>query len=324
MRHLKKAELHAHLNGCIPTDKVRELIVRFGVRIPARFDVQTDLNVLAPVKSLRRYFKPWKVLKKLPQGRECLREMVLAACQSLAHDNVVYAELRNSPFNIPRLNSISLHESLEWLTSAVEDAAVLCGVKCKLVLSITRHKFHPNHAPELLQAIKRVNSRRTIVGMDISGDEDAPIDKDIARFFRKAKGELGLGITIHAGETGRLENVRWAIEHCSADRLGHGLAIAKSPKVMQKVVARDICVEVCLTSNLRSGQVRRIEEHPIRRFIDFDIPFVLCSDNPQVHCATLSDEYELFIQHFNRRDLIDGMHEKQIQYSFATKLNRVQ
>jgi adenosine deaminase len=317
VKHLKKADLHAHLNGCIPTNKVRELVARFGVRVPVDFDLRTDLNVGAPAGSLESYLKPWKVFKRLPVGRDCLRDMVISACEALAQDNVVYAELRNSPFNIPELNSISLNESLEWMTSCMEEATIKTGVQCKLVPSITRHQLEPHHTTDLLDAIRTVNKRHTIVGVDISGNEEVAIDKQTAKFFSRAKQELGLGITIHAGETGNPESVLWAIDHCTADRLGHGLAIANCPEAIAKIVDKDICVEVCLTSNLRTGGVGEIRDHPVRKFVESGVPFVLCSDNPQVHGASLSDEYGLFLRTFGRKDIIGSMFEKQMRYSFA-------
>ena len=73
---LEKAELHVHLCGCIPPQKIKELVRKYNVTIPSDFDITRDLQVLKPVDSICKYFKPWSVLKLLPVGKKCLAEMV--------------------------------------------------------------------------------------------------------------------------------------------------------------------------------------------------------------------------------------------------------
>lgn len=68
--------------------------------------------------------------------------------------------------------------------------------------------------------------------MDLSGNENIPHSQELVRFFREAKEEYGLGVSIHAGETGNAENIRWAIEDCRAQRIGHGSAAHNNPKVL--------------------------------------------------------------------------------------------
>ena len=112
MQQLEKFDLHAHFNGCIPTPTVLTLIKSYEVAIPEGFDLASDLQVLKPVDGFSSYFKPWDMLKRLPIGRTCLDDMIFAACTALYNDNVRYAELRNSPFNTPPINDISLEK--QW------------------------------------------------------------------------------------------------------------------------------------------------------------------------------------------------------------------
>jgi adenosine deaminase len=319
MKTLPKAELHAHLNGCIPPATIRTLIARHGVPVPDGFNLDTDLQVTTPVKTMLDYFKPWFAFKRLPVGKVCLIEMVNAAIQSQARDGVAYAELRNSPFNISEINGVSLEESLEWLVEAVDSSSQTHGIDARIIISFSRYKFDLSRARNLLNAIKTVNASRRIVGLDLSGDEDQAIVGDVAPLFREAKENLGLGITIHAGENGVKENVTWAIEECHADRIGHGLAAASDPKLLDRLKETDACVEVCLTSNLITGKVADLTDHPIHAFLAHGVPFVLCSDNPEVHNVSLSQEYTAFVSATNRQDLIEAMLERQMHYSFSHK-----
>src|SRR5271154_3931569 len=116
---IQKWDLHLHLNGCIRPATVARLVDQHGIEVPENFDIERDLQITSPVSGLLEYFKPWSLLKRLPIGRPCLEAMVLDCTESLAADNIAYAELRNSPFNIAEINNISLTETLAWLTEAI-------------------------------------------------------------------------------------------------------------------------------------------------------------------------------------------------------------
>lgn len=313
----EKAELHVHLNGCIPPQKIRELVRKNNVGIPSDFDINRDLQVLKPVNSLLDYFKPWLVLKRLPIGKECLAEMVDAAVGTLAKDGVTYVEFRKSPFNISEINNISIDEALEWLTETLSESSQRYAVKANLIVSLSRNDFDLKKTWKLLNALKPHKKGGVIVGVDLSGDENIPINAEVAKFYRLAKDDLGLGVTIHAGETGSLEHIRWAIEECDADRLGHALAAGRCQRTLEMIRERDICLEVSLISNLRTGTVKTLASHPVLSFISNSVPFVLSSDNPQVHKSSLSDEYTLFNRLTSRQDLLESMFSAQKTYCFA-------
>ncbi|MFD1735418.1 hypothetical protein ACFSCX_02475 [Bacillus salitolerans] len=316
IREMKKIDLHAHLNGTVSTQIFIELCNKFDIDIPNGFDLNSDLQVLNKVGSLIEYFKPWDIFKKLPIGYECLTVMVKSAFENLKKDNVSYIEFRNSPFYISKINGISLEEALVWLIESIKEQSYLYDINARLILSLTRHELLEVNVNQLLEAIRKVNTDNVIVGVDMSGNEDTKLPYSIEKFFLRAKEDLGLGITIHAGETGNHENVEWAIKNCGAMRIGHGSAAVKSENLLNLIIEKDICLEVCLISNLRTGYVQGIEEHPLKVFLEWDIPFVLCTDNPSVHGASLSDEYTLFLNHFKRADILEKMYERNNKYSF--------
>lgn len=317
-QQLEKADLHIHLNGAIPTEIIRELLVSNNISLPNNFDLENDLQVLKPAKSLLEYFKPWIAFKSLPIGYDMLYKMVHGAFKKLKSDNVKYVEFRNSPFYISKLNNISIHKALEWLTQAISLNSNIFMIEARLIISITRHEFDYDESLKLLKAIDRVD-KNIIVGIDMSGNEDIQIDTRIVNIFRRAKDEYGLGITMHAGETGNEDNIRWAINDCLVDRIGHGTAAIKSDSVLELILKKDICLEVSMISNIRTSSVRNIKQHPVKTFVEKKIPFVFCTDNPSVHQNTLSDEYELFLSEVGKQEIILDMFERQNKYSFKNK-----
>lgn len=320
MRCLPKADLHLHLDGSVPTVVVADLIRKYSITLPEWFDINKDLQVLRTVGSLQEYFRPWFALKRLPVGRDCLDDMLRAVFKRLAEDNVRYVELRNSPFNIGEINQISLDESLDWLVSGIREHSEPFGVNAKLIVSLSRYEFDLDRAFKLLRAIRPFADRGDIVGVDLSGDEQSSIPREASFVFRVAKEEIGLGVTIHAGETGSTANIEWAVKECRADRIGHGLAAVKDVRLLEQLQANNICAEVCLLSNYRTGSVELNHDHPVRTFIEWEIPFILCSDNPAIHGANLTDDYVLFDQITSRSDIIDRMFDTQRRFAFSKEL----
>lgn len=315
---LPKSDLHVHLNGAIPTDTAQKLLAPIGGSLPDWFTLETDLQIQCPVNGLQEYFKPWHALKKLPYSRDCLNLMVESAIEGLANDNVRYVELRNSPFNIAEINDIPLVDALHWLIDSIENASAKIGIDAKLVLSLSRYNLDKDKISQLQKAIKAVKFNGTLVGVDLSGNEDSPIVPEVRDFFIRSKHELGLGITIHAGETGKIENILWAVEECGADRISHGLAAANSEELMSLLRDRNICIEICLVSNFLTRSVPVINIHPIHEFTKHGVPFVLCSDNPCINMSPLSKNYKLFCEINGDIDLLTTMHVQQQKYSFKS------
>ncbi|MFE1571248.1 hypothetical protein ACFIQG_05465, partial [Comamonas odontotermitis] len=143
----------------------------------------------------------------------------------------------------------------------------------------------------LLQAFEDLGRPKEVVGLDLAGDEEMSYPTELPSMFRDAKDRFGLGITIHAGETGRAENVRSAVDLFDADRIGHGTAAGKDPCLLELLAERRICVEVCPISNRLTGAVPRDETHPLQEFRRHGVPFVICSDNPAIHQHGLVDDH---------------------------------
>src|SRR5262249_47761204 len=114
--------------------------------------------------------------------------------------------------------------------------------------------------------------------------------------YKKAA-ERGLRLTAHAGETTGPESV-WGALNIGAERIGHGLAIARDPELEEVLAHKQTAVEVCVTSNLRTGACASLHEHPLRRFFDGGLRVSINTDDPAMFQTTLCREYELAAQEF--------------------------
>ena len=314
---IEKAELHAHLNGSLPPSAMRQLLLERGLHEDP--DLGVPAPIMEPVRGLEEYFAPWTLLRALPTDEAALAQLATAAACELASDGVTYAELRSSIVYIAKRNNVALETAVEWLLSAFAEASHATGVDLRLVTSIVREQSDLESANLLLAALARYAEDERLVGVDLCGNEEAPIDNQIARFFRSAKDEHGLGVTIHAGETGKAENINWALAECGAERIGHGLAAADDPRLLDRLTEGGICIEVCLTSNRLTGLVPNLSEHPVLRFHEAGVDFVVCADNPQLHVLGLSHEYALLAELVGDESLIAQMHTRQMRYAFAER-----
>jgi len=166
------------------------------------------------------------------------------------------------------------------------------GHRFRQVLTVLR-SLGTDEAARVLSLAARSQDEH-VVGVDLAGDETQFPAKLFAEEFQKLrKSNPTLGITVHAGEGDgeqAIQNVRDAVELLGADRIGHGCAASRDPSVMALLKARDILVEVCPTSNVHTGTVSSIAEHPVRLFFDAGIRIAVCADNTLLSRTTAKQE----------------------------------
>lgn len=129
------------------------------------------------------------------------------------------------------------------------------------------------------------------VSFGIGGDELRGPASGFRHAYRYAK-DAGLRLTAHAGETDGPESIRAALE-IGAERIGHGIRAVDDPELMRRLRAERIPLEVCITSNVRTGAVPSLAAHPVRRLFDAGVPITLNTDDPGVFETDLRQEFAL-------------------------------
>ncbi|MGP1719003.1 amidohydrolase family protein [Shewanella frigidimarina] len=318
---MDKGELHVHLNGLVSSELVIKLLNNNIIDIPQGFDLEKDLNIIKPANSLSSYLKPWDLLRFVPKSRSDLTLIVFDAFENLRKSNVRFVELRNSVLYIALLNEVNVDVAMAWLLEDISRASEFYNIKAGLILTVTRGDYSLEQLRSLLNAYIKLGKPDLIVGLDLAGNEDINVSSALAHEFVRAKTEFGLKITIHAGETGNFENIVIAVHDFKADRIGHGTAAIKSQPTLELLKEKDICVEVCPISNRLTNAVGESESHPVIEFIDNEVPFVICSDNPSIHRSSITQDYIEFYRETNSSIHIKKMLETQKKYSFIKGLS---
>src|SRR5437899_2705634 len=241
---LPKAELHLHLEGSIQPPTLLELKRRRG------FENAT----LAEVEQLYRYddfngfllaFKGVSELLRTPEDYELITYRLMEQLQA---ENVLHAEVYVS-VGVCLWWKLDFDAIFEGLERGRERGQRDFGVSLLWIFDAVRH-FGPEAAGEVFDLAARLRDRN-VVGVGIGGDEARGSAEWFRDLFKKAA-DNGLRLTAHAGETTGPESV-WGALNIGAERIGHGLAAARDPELLEVMAQKQVPVEISITSNLRTG-----------------------------------------------------------------------
>ena len=137
-----------------------------------------------------------------------------------------------------------------------------------------------------------------VVGFDIAGHE-APFPPILFKDAYALATRMGLKKTAHAGESEGPERIWEALEYLGPHRIGHGTSAGQDPELIKRLARDEVYLEVCLSSNLQTGAVDDLKNHPLPRFLDAGVKVALCTDNPTVSSTSLSQEYLLAMELFD-------------------------
>jgi adenosine deaminase len=290
LSNLPKIDLHRHLEGSLRLPTLAEIAHQHGVDLPS-----WDLEELRPyvqvvdedTPDFHGFLAKFKLLRRFYSSREAVTRVAYEAVADAAEDNIRYLELRFNPVALALNQGFSFEEVVDWVISATDQAQTDYPIQTRLIVQIGRHE--PQYARQLAEiAVDRQN--QGVVGLDLAGDEiNYPVTKFVD-VFQWAKGQ-GLHITVHAAEAGPPINVKEAIEELGAERIGHGVRAMEDLAVIDLLNELQITLEICPTSNLQTGIIPKLGQHPLYAFYQIGIPVTINTDDPSISNTTLTDEY---------------------------------
>ena len=285
---MPKPELHLHLDGSLDPALALELAASRGVDAPRdwagmRAALVAPERCIDQADLLRAFDLPIALL----QDAEALHRASETLLRAKAADGVAYAELRWGPA-LHTAKGLSLREVIAAVASGASAATTATGIEVRLIATAIRsHDAATNRA----LATAAVASRDLgVVAFDLAGREAAhPDPLEFADAFNVAR-EGGLAITLHAGEWGGAAQVRRALEVHPA-RIAHGAVAADDAALCAELVARNVVLDLCPSSNVQAAIVAGYGDFPIARLRSRGVRITLNTDDLVVSDLTLSEEY---------------------------------
>lgn len=292
LRLLPKAELHLHLEGAVEPATLLELRQRHGERA-----TQSEVDALYRYEDFQGFLLAFKNITQHLRTVDDYELITYRLMQRLKEENVLHAEVYVS-VGVCLWRNQDFAAIFEGLDQGRARGARDFGISLVWIFDAVR-QFGPEAAQKVFELAVRYHDRQ-VVAVGIGGDEQ----KAPPELFRDSyawAADHGMRLTAHAGETGPPESV-WGALNLRAERIGHGLTAFHDPDLVEELAQRQVPVEICLTSNLRTGLCPNLNEHPAKSYFDHGVMITLNSDDPAMFGTTLAREYQLAQQTFGFSD----------------------
>jgi len=285
-----KVELHCHMEGIVNRAMLRSL----RQELP-NYPVDPELfEKVYPVVDFESFLRWWDYHWPILKTPAIFYPILERYISGLKAQQVRYAEIMVSLGMLPEDTPAVVDQMTalrEWMNWREENL-----IQIEFLITLGRNRS----ADEMSAREARVlalHEAGLIVGVALAGiEQDFPV-----RPFQKTFDlfhEAGLGIEIHAGEWCGPESVWDALEYGHPDRIGHGVSLFQDARLVELFTERPIHIEMCPTSNLKTGSVKCIQEHPIRLARDLGLSFSVNTDDPGPFECSLESEYELLADTF--------------------------
>jgi aminodeoxyfutalosine deaminase len=277
-----KIELHVHLEGTVRAETLREIAKRNDYALP------DDLESLYAFRDFRHFIEVWVLTTNALQTEADFRQVVVDYAAEAASHGAVYLEGIFSPAERVR-RGCDWAEIYEGVCAGAQEARERHGVEVRLTPDIPRG-FSQEEARATVEWAARYRDRG-VVGVGLGGLEAEFPPEPYADVFRLAH-EVGLGSVPHAGEVAGAASVRGALEELGADRLRHGIRAVEDPGLVAELADRGTVLDVCPLSNLRTGAVASLEEHPLPQLVAAGVRCSISTDDPAMFDTDLTRDYE--------------------------------
>ncbi len=301
-RNIERAELHTHLGSSVAPSSLWAIAHDEGIRLPMKnyweFEKMITMSSGEKNQTLHDmhndFFRWTELIQSSPIAvSQSVRSVISGGYRKC---NLVLQELRFNPMFRNRQGEKDLDHIITAAIHGMEKAMLdYPQVNAGLIVMMDRSLTFEQNEIILKKAIRY--RKRGIVGIDIAGPQSNKFSmKKTAPLFKIAR-EAGLGITLHTGEEGSLEELEYVIDIIKPDRIGHGILAVQRENLMQGLVDNNITLELCPTSNLLNSKVDTVDELRIiiRTLFDFGVKITINTDGPEMYKTSVMKEEDFLL-----------------------------
>ncbi len=289
---LPKAHLHLHFTGSMRPDTLVEMADARGVALPSALRENRGLHLTSDARGWFRFQRLYDAARSVVRDEHAMRRIVHEAAEDDAAEGSGWLELQVDPTSYAPFVG-GLTAALEIVLDAAREATRSTGTQVAIVVAASRIR-HPLDARTLARLAARYAGEGpgSVVGFGLSNDERRGWTSDFAPAFDIAR-RAGLASVPHSGELLGPDHVEVTLDHLAPDRIGHGVRSAEDPKVLDRLVQRQVALEVCPASNVALGVYGTAAEVPLRTLLEAGAVMALGADDPLLFGTRLVDQYAI-------------------------------
>jgi adenosine deaminase len=288
IRNLPKVELHIHLEGAIPVKALWSLVVKYGGN--KNINSLEDLHDKFKYKDFSHFIETWVWKNQFLREYEDFTFIAKEVAGDLKEQNIKYVEMFYTP-----ADHFSKNIELQKLTEAIRIGFNYYSneIEIFLIADLCRDAGPENgmHVVHQLSELKD----KGIIGIGIGGSEHKYPPGPFKEVYEKAR-EYGFKTTAHAGEASGADSIWGAINQLKTDRIGHGTRAFEDYKLIEYLKENQIPLEMCPISNIRTGVVKNIKEHPVRDYYKKGLNVFVNTDDPKMFNNSIEEEYLLLME----------------------------
>jgi len=309
-------ELHIHLEGALTARRALSLL-RSATDVPRDFPEGSITDPHDEPRwsfgSLRGFLEAFGWASRQLRSAEAYVAVLDDLVSSFRAQQIVAAEVFVAFGQMHRgeIDPAAIVPALALRAKEIEEAG---GPAIHFIADATRN-WGVAAADRALDAALDLQEHR-IVGFGMGGIETSVRARDFEKVYRRAA-EAGLGLSCHAGEGTTADAVREVVEELGVRRVGHGIAAAQDERLMRELRDEDVVLEVCPTSNEKTGVWDASTPHPLSKLLEFGVPVVLGSDDPAYFGCTLRSEIERVRSWGIEADAVDDMIRRAFEVRFT-------
>jgi aminodeoxyfutalosine deaminase len=281
-----KIELHVHLEGTVRPETLLKIARRNDYPLPA--ETVEGLAQLYDYRDFAHFIEVWILTTNALQKRDDFHQVVVDYSAEAADLGAVYIEGIFSPAERAR-RGVDWEAMFAGYCDGAQDARELHGVEVRLTPDIFRGATDDEADRVLRHSVEYRD--RGVVGVGLGGLEAEHPPEDYAAVFERIRAE-GLGSVPHAGEVVGPASIRGALDALGADRIRHGIRAVEDPELVAELAERRIVLDVCPVSNVRTGAVPSLAEHPLPQLLEAGVLCSINTDDPAMFDTDLTREYE--------------------------------
>lgn len=315
---IPKTDLHCHLDGSLRIATLLELAKEKKIPLPS-FDPNELINQFGYQKirlNLNNYLEGFSPLIAILQEQESIERVTYELCEDAFLENIWHLEIRYCPYLLTKKH-LTMEKVVESVAKGIEKAKKQYAVSVGQILCGLKHDSMDKIMSVAHLACNLKN--QGIVGFDLAGPEVGYKLENYTEVTDFVAENLQ-NITIHAGENTPSSYIHDAITKTKAKRIGHGTSLIENQELLDYVVNNRITIESCPTSNIHTGSVKSINNHPFKKLLDSNVNVCINTDNRLVSFTDITSELFIVTETFNlsfeqlKKTITNGFKSAFIEY----------